>query len=136
MIKSLTSIDIPFVLALEDEYKLSTCVNSQSAKTWILTHEEESIGFITWIESEDNADLLNIAISSDYSNQGYGSVLLSTWLSSLKSQGIKHCFLEVKASNVHAIEFYKKHGFIINRIRKGYYQATQEDAVEMRVDYE
>jgi [ribosomal protein S18]-alanine N-acetyltransferase len=136
MIKSLTSKDIPFVLALEDEYKLSSCVTGQSAKTWILTHEEENIGFITWIESEDSVDLLNIAINPDYSNKGYGSTLLSTWLTSLKSKGIKHCFLEVKASNVNAIEFYKKHGFIINRIRKGYYQTTQEDAVEMRVDYE
>jgi [ribosomal protein S18]-alanine N-acetyltransferase len=136
MIKSLTPKDIPFVLALEEEYKLSSCVISQSAKTWILTHEDENIGFITWIESEDSVDLLNIAISPNYSNQGHGSDLLKSWLTSLKSQGIKHCFLEVNASNVNAIQLYKKHGFIINRIRKGYYQTTQEDAVEMRFDYE
>ncbi len=136
MIKPLTPNDVSFVVALEKEYDLSSCVDTSNSKTWIISNEMENIGFITWIESEDSADLLNIAISSKFSHQGYGSILLTAWLHTLKSFGIKHCFLEVHTSNTSAISFYKKHGFIINRVRKGYYQTTQEDAIEMRYDYE
>lgn len=136
MIKAMTSIELPYVLKLEKEYDLSSCVESQHSKTLIISVEEEVIGFITWNESEDSADLLNIAISPKHSHQGYGSQLLNTWLMTLKTQEFKHFFLEVHALNVNAINFYKKHGFVLNRIRKGYYQTTQEDALEMRYDYE
>lgn len=136
MIKPLTQSDVSFVVALEKEYNLSSCVDISNSKTWMISNEAENIGFITWIESDENADLLNIAISPKYSHQGYGSSLLTSWLLSLKSFGIKHCFLEVHTSNTNAVNFYKKHGFIVNRIRKGYYQTTQEDALEMRYDYE
>jgi ribosomal protein S18 acetylase RimI-like enzyme len=136
MIKPLTQSDVSFVVALEKEYNLSSCVDISNSKTWMISNEAENIGFITWIESEDSVDLLNIAISSKFSHQGYGSILLTSWLHSLKSHGIKDCFLEVHTLNTRAIDFYIKHGFIINRVRKGYYQATQEDALEMRYNYE
>lgn len=133
MIKTLTPLDIPFVTALESEHELASWVDCYNTKTWILSNEFEPIGFITWFESEDSAEILNLAISIQFISLGYGTVLLKTWLKSLNSMGIKHFFLDVHASDTRVINFYKKHGFMVNRIRKGYYQSTQEDALEMRV---
>lgn len=133
MIKTLTPFDVPFVTTLESEHKLASWVDSYNTKTWILSNELKPIGFITWFESEDSAEILNIAISTQFISCGYGSKLLKTWLKLLNSMGIKHFFLDVHASDTKAINFYKKHGFMINRIRKGYYQSIQEDALEMRL---
>jgi ribosomal-protein-alanine N-acetyltransferase len=47
-------------------------------------------------------------------------------------EGITEGFLEVRASNRGAIDLYQKTGFVIEGIRKGYYDDTGEDALIMR----
>ena len=42
-------------------------------------------------------------------------------------------FLEVRVSNLKALELYKSEGFIIMRKRKSYYSDNYEDAYEMAV---
>jgi ribosomal-protein-alanine acetyltransferase len=135
MIRPITDNDIKFVQDLEEAHHLTPCVLTPLAQTWIYEKDSKPVGFLTWIQTEDSADLLNIAIEVNSMRCGFGKALLTQWQDHLKSLGMKQCFLEVRAKNYSAIAFYVKHGFVINRLRKNYYEATNEDAYEMRIDY-
>jgi ribosomal-protein-alanine N-acetyltransferase len=52
-------------------------------------------------------------------------------LSHALSLGAVMAALEVRASNEAAITLYRKYGFEVNRVRKGYYRDNLEDALEM-----
>ncbi|TVQ46301.1 MAG: ribosomal-protein-alanine N-acetyltransferase [Gloeocapsa sp. DLM2.Bin57] len=77
----------------------------------------------------EEAHLTVIAIEPDYQGQGLGQLLLCNLLQQAVGQKLERATLEVKTSNQIALSLYKKFGFQIAGIRKGYYQKTQEDAL-------
>lgn len=81
----------------------------------------------------DFGDITNIAVHPDYRREGLGSRLLSTIVDLCKERDIERVCLEVKETNLSAIEFYKKSGFLQDGIRKKYYQNTY-DAYLMSLD--
>lgn len=81
----------------------------------------------------DFGDITNIAVHPDYRREGLGSRLLSTIIDLCKERDIERVCLEVKETNLSAIEFYKKSGFIQDGVRKKYYQNTY-DAYLMSLD--
>ena len=81
----------------------------------------------------DFGDITNIAVHPDYRREGLGSRLLSTIIDLCKERDIERVCLEVKETNISAIEFYKKSGFLQDGVRKRYYQNTY-DAYLMSLD--
>lgn len=79
----------------------------------------------------DEANLLNIAVPAQAQRRGYARQLLQRCLKLYADSGIKHCFLEVRRSNVAAIALYEKLGFNVIGERKNYYPVTggREDAL-------
>jgi len=53
-------------------------------------------------------------------------------LRALKEKNIKEIWLEVRASNVKAIGFYRKNGFEMQFERKNYYQNPTENALILK----
>ena len=83
---------------------------------------------IVW---ENLAEIRSVAVSEDYLGQGIGRQLLARGLLAAYDRGARTSFLEVRRSNIAAIDMYYQFGFEIVGERRGYYQDNHEDALLM-----
>jgi ribosomal-protein-alanine N-acetyltransferase len=91
------------------------------------------VGFIIGIKTNSEiARILMLAVSNQHRKKGIGSFLLKNFLREMVFKNIKLIELEVKKSNISAINFYQKHGFEIIDILSKFYQ-NNEDAYIMRL---
>lgn len=85
------------------------------------------VGFIVGVKtSSEGARILMIAVLEKLRGKNIGSALLNHFLKEIIIQKIKHVELEVKISNNTAIEFYRKHGFIIIDTIPKFYQSSED----------
>ncbi|MFO7675862.1 MAG: ribosomal protein S18-alanine N-acetyltransferase [bacterium] len=89
---------------------------------------------VVWLEG-DELHVANIAVASASRRQGTGSALLAAAVEHGREKGARSCYLEVRETNVGALAFYRRHGFIITGFRRGYYP-DGETAVVMERDIE
>ena len=76
----------------------------------------------------EEAHITLLGIHPDRRRQGLGQLLLLTLLEDAIARKLEWATLEVNVNNISAINLYQKFGFEVAGIRKGYYQATGEDA--------
>ena len=88
----------------------------------------EFLGYIMFYLLPPEIQILNIAVKQSARNQQIGSLLLK---SALDYEDIELFTLEVRESNLPAINLYKKFGFKIDGVRKNYYTCPQENAILM-----
>ena len=94
------------------------------------------IGYIMfWIKYENHGHIISIAVDKNYRRIGAGTRLLSKAISILALLPIEDIILEVKQHNESAVEFYKKFGFITDRVVPGYYD-NNEGAIIMYLPLE
>lgn len=98
--------------------------------TKILVYEEKGIvlGFLMYIEVVNFIDIIDIIVDEAHRNKLIASSLLDYMITGL-SKDIKTITLEVRVSNIAAINLYTKFGFEKINIRKAYY--GDEDAYLM-----
>ena len=89
------------------------------------------LGFIGFWMLVDEAHISTIAVHPDHRRCGIGELLLSEAIQTAMPLGAALMTLEVRPSNVAAINLYTKHGFQIVGQRKQYYRDNQEDAILM-----
>jgi len=77
------------------------------------------------------AELESIAVASNSQRQGVGQLLFEALADELAHQGVETLILEVRASNLTALAFYRSLGFVQNGLRPRYYVDPIEDAVLM-----
>ncbi len=84
------------------------------------------------------AHILNLCVAEEFQRRGLGQLLLTNMLDEAKEEGIEDIFLEVRPSNVAAIELYERLGFNQMGTRKDYYPAKngREDAVILALNLE
>jgi ribosomal-protein-alanine N-acetyltransferase len=63
-----------------------------------------------------------------------GELLLRTILEEAVRRGLNESMLEVRKSNLVAQNLYRKYGYKVVTIRRGYYQFPLEDAVVMKLE--
>lgn len=85
---------------------------------------------IFWIRN-GQGHVIAIAVDSNYQNMGIGSLLLNKSLQILSLNHINSVCLEVRKSNIGAINFYMKNGFFEVKKIESYY-SDGEDAIIMR----
>ena len=86
------------------------------------------VGYVMfWLKYENQGHIISLAVDKNYRRRGHGSELLAKALS-LLFLITDTVYLEVRASNKGAIEFYKQFHFIEDRVVPGYYESG-EDAV-------
>jgi ribosomal-protein-alanine N-acetyltransferase len=78
-------------------------------------------GFAMLRLTEDEAELLTIAVDPKWRGKGIGAALLRAALADLMMSPIRKLFLEVDETNLAAIKLYRRHGFAEIGKRKGYY---------------
>jgi len=78
--------------------------------------------------------IISIAVLPEHQRKGIGRALIEKALENMaKIYNAKKCYLEVRVSNYPAINLYKKVGFEVQRIVRGYY-ADGENAYIMSKD--
>ena len=98
----------------------------------VLKIENEIIGYAFFSVAATDSHLLNITVSKDYQRNGYGKKILEQVVFQSKVLGATVIFLEVRVSNVNAINFYESFGFKRDAIRYNYYEGDpREDALLM-----
>ena len=87
------------------------------------------IGYLEYSLIYDRIEIDNLYVEIDCRNQGIGTKLMSYLVSDAISLRVVNITLEVRVSNMTAINLYKKFGFREVAIRKYYY--GDEDAILM-----
>lgn len=141
LIRPYTMADFDNLLSLEQATfphpqsasQLQSLLKSPSM-SWVVLKNHHLVGFAIVRAVLDEAELLDIAVDEAWQGQGIADALLDTCLHELQQQGVTSLYLEVRASNDRAINFYRRHRFEEQGRRKNYYHAgdqPREDAVLM-----
>lgn len=114
-------------IELNPRFKQLFNLNDLNKLEEIYTYKKDNIilGFIHILNNVDKVEILNIIINKNYRQIGIASLLLYYILSITN----KPIILEVKESNIEAINLYKNFNFIEIHRRKNYYK--KEDAIIM-----
>ncbi len=91
----------------------------------------EIAGYCGFQQGLDEAELLNVAVRSDFRENGIGCVMLRLLLKLGRGRGVHRFVLEVRKSNAAALHLYEKLGFVVEGVRKNFYEKPTEDAVIM-----
>lgn len=117
-------------LSFEGELRnRSTCnfaVKSTEVKTC-----GQVIGYLFWNLVADEVHILKVAVTPAWRGQGIASRLLERCFTLSAEQGARSAHLEVRPSNIAAIELYRKLGFELVGRRSKYYTDSKEDALLM-----
>ncbi len=134
----LTIKDIDEILAIENDIFITPYSreiyyqllhNNPHITSLKIVKDDMLVGYAVMQVLFEQANLLTIGIKRNYQHQGLGQQLLIDMINQVVLLGVNTIFLEVRVSNVAAINLYKKLGFRQNRLRKNYYGT--EDGIEM-----
>ncbi|RJX30961.1 MAG: ribosomal-protein-alanine N-acetyltransferase [Oxalobacter sp.] len=104
---------------------------------WVARDASNSIvGYFVLMQAVDEAHLLTIAVKHDLHGRGIGRKLLEQVVACARAMPVESILLEVRPSNVRAVDLYEHYGFKEIGRRKNYYQAPasgREDAIVMRL---
>tara|TARA_B100001029_G_scaffold179582_1_gene189710 strand:+ start:14573 stop:15013 length:441 start_codon:yes stop_codon:yes gene_type:complete len=109
-------------------------ISSLEVGHYLIIVEEKmlTIGFATYSPIFPESHLLNFAIDPMHQGKGLGKKLLDQVILQNRALGVKVISLEVRVSNLKAINLYKKFGFTKDAIRPDYYSGSpKEDALLM-----
>jgi ribosomal-protein-alanine acetyltransferase len=109
----------------------ASLANSPGGILLVCEAKTQVIGFVAARQAADEAEILNIAVHSDFRRKGVASALLLGALDAFRRSAIAQVFLELRESNLPARILYERHGFIRTGRRKSYYANPTEDALCM-----
>ncbi len=92
---------------------------------FVYKDNNQVLGFLHILVGIEKTEILNLIVKEENRNQGIASILLDYILST----NDKDIILEVRESNLPAINFYKKFNFLEISARKDYYE--DEDGIIM-----
>lgn len=104
----------------------------------VLDHFDEGIvGAITGRVNAKNAHISHLIIDPYYHRKGLGNYLLETWIELMHETQVPKITLEVRSSNIPAINLYKKQGFKVIDTKQNYYDDDNpvKDAYYMSYDF-
>jgi ribosomal-protein-alanine N-acetyltransferase len=88
--------------------------------------EGELLGYFLAMHGVEEMHLLNITVAPARQSQGWGHMMLDALSLLSRSQGAQWLWLEVRQSNVRALQVYERYGFKQVSIRKDYYPAGRQ----------
>ena len=112
---------------ITEDYNLLTSNNMYYG--YVLEENNIIIGFLSFIFDGEDIDILYFLIDKAYEGKGYGTKLLNDTLNLIFKDRAKSCTLDVRKSNLRAINVYNKLGFKEIYVRKAYYNDGEDDIV-------
>lgn len=103
-------------------------------RNWLASVPGEGpVGFVIGIDQHDELHIANLAVAVGFRRRGIARALLERCIQSGRDRGARDVWLEVRASNSHALSLYGSAGFQVIRCRPRYYQVDdsgeREDAL-------
>jgi len=98
---------------------------------WIAKQGDCLIGYAGFWLILDEAHVTRVTVAEKYRGMGYGRVITEHMLNKAREMGAVLARLEVRETNMPARILYEHLGFVVEGIRPGYYQRTNENAVLM-----
>ncbi len=95
---------------------------------------ERIIGFVVYWLVHDEVHVLNIATAREERRRGVGRALMEQAAESGRHRGATLATLEVRRSNLAALELYRALGYRQVGVRPNYYAEEGEDAIVMVLD--
>lgn len=103
---------------------------------YILLLNRVLAGYFVVMNVVDELHLLNITVRPALQGRGFGRMLLDRVSALAREKNMVSILLEVRPSNVRALEIYQRYGYATIGRRKAYYPAGdqgREDAIVMRL---
>jgi ribosomal-protein-alanine N-acetyltransferase len=130
--------DIPQIKKIEDECGLSPWtveayvteqLHPDSVMLKAYLDDGTIVGFLAGRSpAGGEAEILNIGTALAFQRKGIGSALIGEFRSICTERQVSAIWLEVRSSNIKAIDFYKSHGFVTKGRRPNFYSNPTEDA--------
>lgn len=99
------------------------------ARYFVAKDEDKIVGYGgIWLVSGEG-QITNIAVHPQCRKKGIASAILEELIKS--AEGCEQIFLEVRESNIAAINLYEKHGFKNCGVRKNFYHSPVENGIIM-----
>jgi len=141
--RPLAAPDLAYVAALESQihaapWSLGNFRDALAAgyATSVAEREGRIVAYGVLMLAPGEAQILNISVVHDARREGFGRTLVAQFIDVARRLGAEQCFLEVRVSNLAALELYAKEGFGAVGRRHDYYPATaatpREDALVLR----
>lgn len=105
-------------------------LSNPNARFLVAESEGAIVGYIGAWKVLDEYDIANVAVSPDFRRQGVASQLLQALIAAAETERIFAMTLEVRVSNLAAIQLYRRFGFVSEGVRHKYY-SDGEDAFIM-----
>lgn len=146
-VSDLDESDMPAVVELANECRLSPWSlddyidetnRRDSIMLKIMTDDGRLAGFVvgrfvpgTRSDGTPDSEIYNIGVRAELRSLGYGTALLESFVERCRKQSVKTVWLDVRASNLTAIRFYRRFGFVETAARRGFYSDPIEDSTVM-----
>jgi len=109
---------------------------SSGYDAWVLRDAHGALhGYYLLMPAVDEAHLLDVAVAASLQRRGLGRYLLDKAAARARGLGMASILLEVRPSNMRALDVYRRYGYVEIGRRRAYYPAHQgqrEDAIVMR----
>ena len=137
-IRNMLEADIDAVIAIERsayDFPWTVGIFKDCLKSnyhcWVMQVFENLAGYVVMSIAARECHLLNICIAKHYRRQGLATKFMQYLLQFARSTETKIIYLEVRPSNISAIQLYQALGFAEIGVRKNYYPCDtgREDAL-------
>lgn len=108
-------------------------------ESWTLrdaSDQNRLLAYFLLMQAVDESHLLNITVHPDHNGRGLGRILLDKVTELARAGNMHGVLLEVRPSNIRALQIYLRYGFTRIGVRRNYYPAAdnqREDAIVMRL---
>jgi len=120
-----------FSIPWSRESFINEVLENKFARYVVATFDNKIIGYAGMWLIADEAHITNVATHPEYRGIGAASSMFDALLSICKTESITSMTLEVRESNLAALNLYRKYDFIEEGIRKEYYADNKENAIIM-----
>ena len=92
---------------------------------------EQLVGYIINSRYVDAWHVMNVAVDPEHRRRGIATRMLEALFEMTEHDGRRGYTLEVRVSNLGAVDLYERLGFERRGVRRGYYTDNREDALVM-----
>jgi len=132
--------DMPEVLQIEqDSFDYSwteedflRCLRQRNCIGMVAEHGERVVGFMIYELHKNKLHILNFAVCPSYRRTGIGGQMITKLIGKLSSHRRTKITLAIRESNLNAQLFFRDQDFKAQKVLKGYYEDSGEDAYLMQ----
>lgn len=112
---------------------IEPCMVDDKYDYYVLCNGDAVIGYFCTYSFLDTSEIFRIAVDEKHRKKGFAEIMMKQIILVAKEKGAERILLEVRSSNIPAINLYEKFGFIQYGKRAKYY-GGKEDAVLYSLD--